>query len=450
MITDNRTTNFSFKKPNADNDLADDVGRIEEAFDSIDTALKATNDVVAGKQASLGFTPENAANKGAVDGYAGLDGTGKVPASQLPSYVDDVLEFANFAALPGTGESGKIYVLATPYTSGGVTSSQFRWSGSAYAPIIASPGSTDAVTEGATNLYHTAARVIAAALTGISFVTGTAVVATDTVLVAFGKLQQQVSSVATAAMTLTNKTISFANNTFTGAQNYSWDTVASAATTSDIWGASGNLIGFTGSATVTAFPNAPQAGAERVLICSGSPSFTASGSLLIDGVASAATVACVANDQIIVRAITTTTFRLTRVKYDGTAQVAAPGGVTSVNGLSGAITGIAILELAQNVKSVNYTTVLSDSGKHLLHPTADTTARTFTIPSNAAVPYPIGTAITFVNQAGAGVLTISITTDTMRLAGAGTTGNRSLAVNGIATAVKLTATEWIISGTALG
>lgn len=103
----------------------------------------------------------------------------------------------------------------------------------------------------------------------------------------------------------------------------------------------------------------------------------------------------------------------------------------------------------QNSKSAAYTTVLADSGKHILHPSADTTARTFTIDSNANVAYPIGTAITFVNQASAGVMTIAITSDTMRLAGAGTTGSRTLASNGVATALKLTSTEWIISGTGL-
>lgn len=118
---------------------------------------------------------------------------GLVPSSQLPSYVDDVLEAANFAALPGTGEAGKIYVLATPYTSGGVTSSQFRWTGSAYAPIIASPGSTDAVTEGSVNLYHTAARVLATVLAGFSTATSTVVTAADSVLAALGKLQAQIS-----------------------------------------------------------------------------------------------------------------------------------------------------------------------------------------------------------------------------------------------------------------
>lgn len=110
---------------------------------------------------------------------------------------------------------------------------------------------------------------------------------------------------------------------------------------------------------------------------------------------------------------------------------------------------IGYLNVPQNSQSAAYTTVLADSGKHVLHPSADTTARTFTIDSNANVAYPIGTAITFVNQASAGVMTIAITTDTMRLAGAGTTGSRTLAANGIATALKLTSTEWIISGTGL-
>lgn len=105
--------------------------------------------------------------------------------------------------------------------------------------------------------------------------------------------------------------------------------------------------------------------------------------------------------------------------------------------------------IPQNSKSAAYTLVLADAGKHILHPSADTTARTMTIPANSSVAYPIGTALTFVNQASAGVMTIAITTDTMRLAGAGTTGSRTLAANGIATALKLTSTEWIISGTGL-
>lgn len=103
--------------------------------------------------------------------------------------------------------------------------------------------------------------------------------------------------------------------------------------------------------------------------------------------------------------------------------------------------------ITQNSQSANYTTVLSDGGKHILHPASDNNARTFTIDSNANVAYPIGTAITFVNEIN--TVTIAITSDTLTLAGAGTTGSRTLAANGIATALKITSTKWIISGTGL-
>lgn len=105
--------------------------------------------------------------------------------------------------------------------------------------------------------------------------------------------------------------------------------------------------------------------------------------------------------------------------------------------------------IPQNSKSAAYTLVLDDAQKHIFHPAADTTARIWTIPANSSVAYPIGTCITFINENGAGVITIAITTDTMRLAGAGTTGSRTLAANGIATAVKVTSTSWIIAGTGL-
>ena len=106
-------------------------------------------------------------------------------------------------------------------------------------------------------------------------------------------------------------------------------------------------------------------------------------------------------------------------------------------------------QIPQNSQSAAYTLVLADAQKHIFHPSADTTARTWTIPANSSVAFPIGTAVTFVNQNAAGVITIAITTDTMRLAGAGTTGSRTLAANGVATALKITSTSWIISGAGL-
>lgn len=71
---------------------------------------------------------------GSANGFATLVG-GTVPSAQLPSYVDDVLEYANLAAFPATGESGKIYVAVD-------TNLQYRWSGTVYV-VISSGGVTD-------------------------------------------------------------------------------------------------------------------------------------------------------------------------------------------------------------------------------------------------------------------------------------------------------------------
>ena len=104
--------------------------------------------------------------------------------------------------------------------------------------------------------------------------------------------------------------------------------------------------------------------------------------------------------------------------------------------------------IPQNSQSAAYTLVLADSGKHIFHPVGDNNARTFTIPANSSVAYPIGTALTFINMAVANV-TIAITTDTLILSSAGTTGSRTLATNGSATCIKITSTSWLISGSGL-
>jgi len=82
------------------------------------------------------------------------------------------------------------------------------------------------------------------------------------------------------------------------------------------------------------------------------------------------------------------------------------------------------------------------------HPASDANNRSFTIDSNANVAYPIGTTITFTNMS-ANVLDLGITADTMYLSGAGTTGARVLAQYGIATALKILSTTWMIRGTNL-
>ena len=100
-----------------------------------------------------------------------------------------------------------------------------------------------------------------------------------------------------------------------------------------------------------------------------------------------------------------------------------------------------------NSQSTAYTLVLADAGKTILHPISDNNARTFTIPANSSVAYAVGTVITFVNLIN--TVTIAITSDTMYLAGDGSTGSRTLAAYGVASAVKVTSTSWVISGNGL-
>jgi hypothetical protein len=135
--------------------------------------------------------------KGAANGVATLGADSKIPAAQLPAYVDDVLEFANLASFPLAGESGKIYVSID-------TGLTYRWSGSQYIEISAAPVTqvngkvgivtltTSDIAEGS-NLYLTASRVRDTILTGLSLTVATAITSADSVLSAFGKLQKQLT-----------------------------------------------------------------------------------------------------------------------------------------------------------------------------------------------------------------------------------------------------------------
>ena len=123
--------------------------------------------------------------------------------------------------------------------------------------------------------------------------------------------------------------------------------------------------------------------------------------------------------------------------------VSANAGVAT----SDSVNVVGYMGLPQNSQNGNYNVVIGDAGKHLYHPTGQA-AGTYTIPANSNVAFTVGTAITFVNMS-ANAVTVAVTTDTMYLASTGSTGNRTLAQYGIATAVKITSTSWIISGSAL-
>ena len=138
--------------------------------------------------------------------------------------------------------------------------------------------------------------------------------------------------------------------------------------------------------------------------------------------------------------------------YGGTGnaftQFSGPAGSIKTFTLPNANSDLGYLEVPANSQSTNYTAVLADSGYSIDHPSTDANARTFTIPANASVAYPVGTCLSFSNMTSQAV-TIAITSDTMYLAGTGTTGSRSLAQYGTATARKLTSTTWLISGIGL-
>lgn len=119
----------------------------------------------------------------------------------------------------------------------------------------------------------------------------------------------------------------------------------------------------------------------------------------------------------------------------------SPSAATTTNGAN----GIGYMGLPQNSATTGaYGVVAADAGTHLY----STATRTITIPANASIAMPVGATIVFVANTGATV-TIAITSDTMYLAGTGTTGSRTLAAYGVATAIKITATTWIISGNGL-
>jgi len=99
----------------------------------------------------------------------------------------------------------------------------------------------------------------------------------------------------------------------------------------------------------------------------------------------------------------------------------------------------------QSTVSTTNTLSISDAGKHIY---VTETAQIITIPANDLVAYPIGTTIQFIAGPTADVVTIR-NNDNMYLSGTGTTGDRSLAAYGMATAIKVDATTWFISGNGL-
>ena len=121
--------------------------------------------------------------------------------------------------------------------------------------------------------------------------------------------------------------------------------------------------------------------------------------------------------------------------------------VTAATGVTLPTTGtLGYQNIPQNSQSAAYTTVAADAGKCIFHPSTDANARTFTIDSNANVPYALGTVIQFINMTSQAV-TIAITSDTLTWAQGGSSGSRTLAQWGVANVVKIGTTQWLLTGT---
>lgn len=129
----NRIDNLDDK---IDKEIADreaEIDRLENKFDGVTDALedalqKEIEDRKAGDTTITNNLNAFISTKGQPSGLAELDSTGRVPAAQLPSYVDDVLEFSTKAQFPQTGETGKIYVAKD-------TNLTYRWTGTQYLEI---------------------------------------------------------------------------------------------------------------------------------------------------------------------------------------------------------------------------------------------------------------------------------------------------------------------------
>ena len=126
--TTNETDEFLLSRENhTGSQPMSTVTGLQDALDSVSDAVNNVNDaVIAVDIIAKVAIPSN--QKGIANGVATLDSAGIIPANQLPSYVDDVLEFATLANFPSVGEAGKIYIAIE-------TSKAYRWTGTVYVAI---------------------------------------------------------------------------------------------------------------------------------------------------------------------------------------------------------------------------------------------------------------------------------------------------------------------------
>lgn len=130
-------------------DFLPDATTSAQGVVQLSTSVSSTSDTLASTPSAVkqAYDLANAAipatEKGAANGVAPLGSDSKISSTYLPSYVDDVLEYASFAALPATGEVSKIYVVLD-------TNKIYRWSGTIYVEISPVAGNADTATALAT------------------------------------------------------------------------------------------------------------------------------------------------------------------------------------------------------------------------------------------------------------------------------------------------------------
>jgi hypothetical protein len=120
------------------------------------------------------------------------------------------------------------------------------------------------------------------------------------------------------------------------------------------------------------------------------------------------------------------------------------GNVLTSNGTTwtSAAAGGSVVQYPQNSRSADYTLVLGDAGKQIFHPSSDTSVRTFTIPANSSVAFPVGTVVLFTVENGGRSVNVAITSDTL-VFGSGTTGTITVTPNNTLMCIKVTATKWM-------
>ncbi len=279
---------------------------------------------------------------------------------------------------------------------------------------------------------------------------------------AFGAIKQAATDSATGVVELAtvaeSGTGTDTSRAVTPAGLFPAEADVASGTTTNIGAAATSKVRITGTTTITAFDTVA-AGIFRQGRFAGALTLTHNGtSLILPG---AANITTATNDRYGALSLGSGNWIvLWYIKASGKAIISpAIGDVTGLgtgvatqlaiakDGLSSAALGT--IGIVGNNFSANYTVPASDNGQSKIHPSSDTTPRTITIDSNANLALPIGFTSTVFNLPSAGVITLAITSDTLVLAGAGTTGSRTLAANGVMTFSKVDTTVWMVNGTGL-